>query len=96
MKKQLAISLCSFSVSKSNSQNSQNKEEQEQDNEESKSRILKKVVGFFNLGKWSSNSFDTTTTRMQCTVTFANTPGVELHVIISRRKKMCCQYNYGD
>ena len=39
-KKQLAISLSSFSVLKSNSQNNQNKEEQEQDNEKSKSRIL--------------------------------------------------------
>ena len=43
----------------------------------SESRILKKVEGFFSLGKWSSNGF-ATTTRMECTVTFANTLGVVL------------------
>ena len=45
----------------------------------SESRILKKVVGFFSLGKWSSNGFATTTTQIQCTVTqFANTLSFEL------------------
>ena len=46
--------------------------------QKNESRILKKVVGFFSVGTWSSNGFATTTTRMQCTVTqFANTLGVE-------------------
>ena len=45
----------------------------------SESRILKKVVSFFSLGKWSSNGFAITTTQVQCTVTrFANTLGFEL------------------
>ena len=44
----------------------------------SESRILKKVVGFFSLGEWSSNGF-ATTTQIQCIVTqFANTLGFEL------------------
>ena len=83
-RKQLAITLSSFL--RSDSQNNQNKEEQTKIlNAKNESRILKKVVGFFSLGTWSSNGFTTTTTQMQCTVTqFANTLGVE--PIISRRK----------
>ena len=64
-RKQSAIMLSSFSVSKSDSQNSQNKEDQEQDNAKSESRTLKKVMGLFSLGKWSSNGFATTRTQMQ-------------------------------
>ena len=73
-RKQLAITLLNPAIHKT----AKTKKTKCKIMPKSESRILKKIVSFFSLGKWSSNGF-AITTQIRCTVTrFANTLGFEL------------------